>query len=257
MTFLNNKRILISGLLSNRSIAYGVAEACSKLGANLAFSYQEERFKKRVFDLAKNFSSDFCFQCDVSKDHEIEELPKKLLGRWKSIDGFVHAIAFAPREAISGSFIDGLSRSGFSTAHEVSSYSFGAMTKSIFPIMNKESSAVTISYAGAERFVPGYNTMALAKASLEASVKYLANDLGPKGIRVNGVSAGPIKTLAASGIKGFSSILNKVEQNSPLKRNVTPEEIGNVVAFLISDLSRSITGEIIHADNGFNTLLIT
>jgi enoyl-[acyl-carrier protein] reductase I len=131
------------------------------------------------------------------------------------------------------------------------------MTKSIFPIMNKESSAVTISYAGAERFVPGYNTMALAKASLEASVKYLANDLGPKGIRVNGVSAGPIKTLAASGIKGFSSILNKVEQNSPLKRNVTPEEIGNVVAFLISDLSRSITGEIIHADNGFNTLLIT
>ena len=257
MNFLNNKRILISGLLSNRSIAYGIAKACHSLGAELAFSYHGERFKKRVFELAEDFSTDFCFQCDVSIDQDIDDLSNNLLKRWNSIDGFVHAIAFAPKEAISGRFIDGISRVGFSTAHEISSYSFGAMTKSILPIMKKDASVITISYAGAERYVPGYNTMALAKASLETSVKYMANDLGPSGIRVNGISAGPIKTLAASGIKGFSNILGSVEKNSPLRKNVTPLEIGIVAAFLISNLSSSITGEIIHADNGFNTLMMT
>ena len=257
MNFLNNKKILISGLLSNRSIAYGIAEACHKFGAELAFSYQEERFKKRVFELAKDFSSDFCFQCDVSIDQDIDNLSNNLLKRWNSVDGFIHAIAFAPKEAISGRFIDGINRTAFSTAHEISSYSFGAMTKSMLPILKRESSVITISYVGAERYVPGYNTMALAKASLETSVKYLANDLGQNGIRVNAISAGPIKTLAASGLKGFSNILNTVEKNSPLKKNITPLEVGNVAAFLISNLSSSITGEIIHADNGFSTLLMT
>ena len=257
MTLLKNKKILVTGLLSNRSIAYGTALACHKLGAELAVSYQEGRFQKRIFDLAKSFSCDFCFECDVSKDSDIEKIPDNLSKRWSSVDGLIHAIAFAPRAAISGKFTDGLTRENFSTAHEISSYSFAAMAKVVSPMMPENSSIVTISYVGSEKVVQGYNTMGLAKASLETSVKYLANDLGQSGIRVNAVSAGPIKTLAASGIKGFSRILSNVEERAPLRRNVTPEEVGNVIAFLLSDLSRCITGEIIHADNGYSTLMLS
>lgn len=256
MAFLKDKQILITGLLSNRSIAYGIAKACHAQGAQLAFTFQNERFEERVKEMAAEFGSSLCLPCDVSEDSQVEALFKSLGQKWSCLDGLVHAIAFAPREAIAGDFLEGFSREGFRVAHEVSAYSFGALAKAALPLMRDSKGAlVTLSYLGAERMVPAYNTMGLAKASLEASVRYLASSLGPMGIRVNGVSAGPIKTLAASGIKGFGNILSVVEKNAPLRRNVTIEDVGNVCAFMLSDLAAGVTGEITYVDSGFSTVV--
>ena len=256
MGFLAGKRVLVTGLLSNRSIAYGVAKAARGEGAELAFTYQNERFKDRVTEMGAEFGSTLVFPCDVASDAEIAALFSELGRKWTALDGLVHAIAFAPREAITGDFLEGLSREAFRIAHDVSSYSFPALAKAALPLMQGRSGAlVTLTYLGADRVVPGYNTMGLAKASLEAGVRYLAASLGPKGIRVNAISAGPIKTLAASGIAGFSKILRYVEENSPLRRNVTTGDVGNVAAFLLSDLAAGVTGEIIYVDGGFNTVV--
>ncbi len=256
MSFLANKRILITGVLSNRSIAYGIARACHQQGAQLAFTYVGDRFRERVADLAAEFGSDIVLPCDVAEDAQIEGAVASLREQWDSLDGVVHAIGFAPREAIAGQFLDGLSREAFQIAHDISVYSFPALVKAALPLMEgRRGSALTLSYLGAERVVPNYNTMGVAKAALEASVRYLASDLGPSGLRVNAISAGPIKTLAASGIKDFSKILHYVEENAPLRRNVTIEDVGNAAAFLLSDLAAGITGEIVHVDGGFSTIV--
>ncbi len=257
MGFLQGKRILITGLLSNRSIAYGIAQACHAQGAQLAFTFQNERFEERVREMASEFGSSLCFALDVAEDAQIEQCFSSLAKSWPQIDGLVHAIAFAPREAIAGDFLEGLSREGYRIAHEISAYSFAALAKAALPMMQDKGGAlVTLSYLGAEKFVAHYNTMGLAKASLEASVRYLASSLGPKNIRVNGISAGPIKTLAAAGIKSFGKILDFVEQSSPLRRNVTIQDVGNTAAFMLSDLSAGITGEITYVDAGFNTVAV-
>ena len=256
MGFLSGKRILITGVLSDRSIAYGIAKACHEQGAELAFTYVGERFKERVEGYAKTFGSEIVIACDVSEDAQIESAFTALATHWDGFDGLVHSIGFAPRESIAGEFLDGLSREAFRIAHEISSYSFPAMAKAALPLMkDRQGALLTLTYLGAERVVTNYNTMGLAKASLEASVRYLASNLGPSGIRVNGISAGPIKTLAASGIKDFSSILRFVEANAPLRRNVTIEDVGNVAAFLLSDLAGGVTGEITHVDCGFSTVV--
>ena len=255
MGFLTGKKLLITGVLSNRSIAYGIAKACHAQGAELAFSYVGERFKDRITEFAAEFNSTLVFDCDVADDAQIEAMFKGLGDAWGKFDGFVHSIGFAPREAIAGNFLDGLSREGFRIAHDISAYSFPAMAKAALPYLNDKSSLLTLSYLGSERIVPAYNTMGLAKASLEASVRYTAASLGPKGIRVNGISAGPIKTLAASGIKGFSKILSVVEENAPLRRNVTIEDVGNVAAFMLSNLAAGVTAEITYVDGGFSHVM--
>lgn len=255
MGFLEGKRILVTGLLSNRSIAYGIAKSCRDQGAELAFTYQNERFADRVGKLAEEFEGSLVFPCDVSVDEDITSLFSEIGKHWPDFDGLVHSIAFAPREALSGDFLDGLSREAFRIAHDVSSYSFAALAKAALPMLNDKGALLTLSYLGAERSVPNYNMMGLAKASLEANVRYLAQSLGPRGIRVNAVSAGPIRTLASSGIDGFGKILDFVEHNAPLRRNVTIEEVGNASAFLLSDLASGITGEITYVDSGFNTTL--
>jgi enoyl-[acyl-carrier protein] reductase I len=260
MGFLAGKRILITGLLSNRSIAYGIARCAHREGAELAFTFQNERFLERVTEMAADFGSTRVFPCDVASDGEIDALFHALRNQgaspWDGLDGLVHSIGFAPREAIAGDFLSGYSREAFRIAHDVSSYSFGALAKAALPMMEgRKGALLTLSYLGAERVVQHYNTMGLAKASLEASVRYLASDLGPKGIRVNGISAGPIKTLAASGIAGFGKILKFVEEHAPMRRNVTIDEVGNVAAFLLSDLAAGISGEITHVDGGFNTVV--
>ncbi|MFN4328351.1 MAG: enoyl-ACP reductase FabI [Limnobacter sp.] len=256
MGFLAGKKILITGLLSNRSIAYGIAESCHAQGAELAFTYQNERFEQRVRDMAAEFGSNLIFPLDVAEDAQIEALFTDLAKQWDGLDGLVHAIGFAPREAIAGDFLDGLSREAYRIAHDISAYSFPALAKAAYPMMQgREGALLTLSYLGAVRMVPNYNTMGLAKASLEASVRYLAESLGPKGIRVNGISAGPIKTLAASGIKGFSKILHAVEEAAPLRRNVTIGDVGNVAAFMLSDLARGITAEITYVDAGYSAVV--
>lgn len=252
MGFLAGKRFLITGVLNNRSIAYGIARACHREGAELAFSYQGERFKDRIAEFAAEFGSKLTYELDVADDAQIERAFAQLGEAWPEFDGFVHAIGFAPREAIAGDFLDGLSREAFRIAHDISSYSFPAMAKAAAPRLRAGSALLTLSYLGADRAVPGYNTMGLAKASLEASVRYLAASLGPKGVRVNGISAGPIKTLAASGIKGFGKILDVVASNSPLRRNVTIDDVGNAAAFLLSDLASGISSEITYVDGGFS-----
>lgn len=252
MGFLAGKRLLITGLLSNRSIAYGIAKACHREGAELAFSYVGERFKDRTAEFANEFGSTLIFDCDVASDEQITALFADLSKTWTTFDGFVHSIGFAPREAIAGDFLDGLSRESFRIAHDISSYSFPALAKAALPHLNTNAALLTLTYLGSDRIVPNYNTMGLAKASLEASVRYTAASLGPKGIRVNGISAGPIKTLAAAGIKGFRQILDVVEQNAPLRRNVTIEDVGNVAAFLLSDLAAGVTSEITYVDGGFS-----
>lgn len=252
MGFLTGKRIVLTGLLSNRSIAYGIAKACHREGAELAFTYVGERFKDRITEFATEFNSKLIFDCDVSSDEQIDQLFKDLAKHWPQFDGLVHSIGFAPREAIAGDFLDGLSREAFRVAHDISAYSFPAMAKAALPMLTPNAALLTLTYLGSMRNVPNYNTMGLAKASLEASVRYLAGSLGPKGIRVNGISAGPIKTLAASGIKGFGKILDFVEANAPLRRNVTIDDVGNAAAFFLSDLASGITGEITYVDGGFS-----
>ena len=251
MGFLNGKRILITGVLSNRSIAYGIARACNREGAELAFSYQGERFRERVSELAADFGSTLVFDCDVADDAQIDAMFAGLADAWPAFDGLVHSIGFAPRESIAGDFLDGLSRESFRIAHDISSYSFPALAKAAAPRLRPGAALLTLTYLGAVRSMPSYNTMGLAKASLEASVRYLAASLGPKGVRVNGISAGPIKTLAASGIKGFGKMLEAASR-SPLGRNVTIDDVGNVAAFLLSDLAAGVTSEITYVDGGFS-----
>ncbi|HMV52663.1 MAG TPA: enoyl-ACP reductase FabI [Rhodocyclaceae bacterium] len=254
MGFLAGKRILITGLLSNRSIAYGIARAMHREGAELAFTYQNDRFQDRVARMAGEFGSTLIFPCDVSDDAQISGLFAELGRSWDGLDGIVHSIAFAPGDALDGDFLDGLSREAFRISHEISAYSFPALVKAGLPLMMGRNAAVlTLSYLGAVRTMPNYNIMGMAKASLEASVRYLAASLGPKGIRANAVSAGPIKTLAASGIGSFGKLLAYNEHNAPLRRNVTIDEVGNVAAFLCSDLASGVTGEVTYVDAGFNT----
>ncbi len=252
MGFLAGKRLLITGVLSNRSIAYGIARACRAQGAELAFSYVGERFKDRVSEFAAEFGSDIVLDCDVGDDAQIERLFAQLAERWPQHDGFVHSIGFAPREAIAGDFLDGLSRESFRIAHDISAYSFPAMAKAALPRLRPGAALLTLSYLGALRAVPNYNTMGLAKASLEASVRYLAQSLGGKGVRVNGISAGPIKTLAASGIKDFGKLLGQFASAAPIRRNVTIDDVGNAAAFLMSDLAAGVSAEIMYVDGGFS-----
>jgi enoyl-[acyl-carrier protein] reductase I len=256
MGLLAGRKILVTGVLSNRSIAYGIARAARREGAEIALTYQNERFKERVTEMAAELGSKLALPCEVTSDAEISQLFVELKKHWNALDGLVHAIAFAPREAIAGQFLDGFTREAFAQAHDISAYSFPALAKAALPMMQgRKASLVTLTYLGAERVVPHYNTMGLAKASLEAAVRYLAANLGPQGIRVNGISAGPIKTLAASGISGFGKILKFVEEHAPLRRNVTIDDVGNVAAFLLSELAGGVTGEILHVDSGFSRVV--
>ncbi len=255
MGFLQGKRILITGVLSNRSIAYGIAQACHREGAELAFTYVGERFKDRITEFANEFNSNLVYECDVSDDVQIDTVFSQLRQVWPQLDGLVHAIGFAPKEAIAGDFLEGLSREAFKTAHDISAYSFPALAKAAQPMLSERSALLTLTYLGAMKVVPNYNTMGLAKASLEASVRYLASSMGPKGVRVNGISAGPIRTLAAKGIKGFDKILSEVEATAPIRRNVTIEDVGNAAAFLLSDLASGITSEITYVDGGFSQVV--
>lgn len=242
-------------MISNRSIAYGVAKACHREGAQLAFTYQGEKVKDRVLGLANDFGDNpLVFPCDVSSDEEITTLFGELAKHWDGLDGLVHSIAFVPKEALAGDYLENVTRENFRIAHDISSYSFTALAKAALPMMQGRAGAMlTMTYLGAVRYVPHYNVMGLAKASLETSVYYMASSLGPRGIRVNGLSAGPIKTLAAAGISDFSKLLAWGEKHSPLRRNVTIEEVGNAAAFLLSDLASGITGEITYVDSGFSS----
>ncbi|MDR0184935.1 enoyl-ACP reductase FabI [Lysobacter arvi] len=259
MGFLQGKRALITGIASERSIASGIAEAMHREGAELAFTYQNEKLKSRVQSAASEYGSDIVIPLDVSDDAQIAACFEQLGQRWN--DGFdilVHAIAFAPRDAIAGEFLDGMTRENFAIAHDVSAYSLSALAKAARPMMKgRNGSIITLSYLGAERALANYNLMGVAKASLEASVRYLALNLGPEGTRVNAISAGPIKTLAAAGIAGFRKILGHVEENAPLRRTVTIEDVGNVAAFLCSDLAAGVTGEVTYVDAGYNILGMT
>ena len=253
MGFLAGKKALIVGIASNRSIAYGIAQAMHREGAELAFSYANDKLKPRVEKFAAEFESDIVLPCDVSSDDEITDLFNQLATRWDKLDTLVHSVAFAPREALAGDYLENLDREGFRIAHDISSYSLAGMAKAARPMMqNTNGSIITMTYLGSERALPNYNIMGVAKASLEANVRYLAAALGPEGIRVNSISAGPIKTLASAGIGSFKKILDEVSTNAPLRRNVTIEDVGNAGAFLCSDLAAGITGENIYVDSGYN-----
>jgi enoyl-[acyl-carrier protein] reductase I len=255
MGFLQDKKVLITGVASNRSIAWGVAQAMGREGAELAFSYQGEKLQGRVADLAAKCGSEIVVPLDVSSDEQIESCFATLAERWDGLDCIVHSIGFAPREQLEGDYVDAVTREGFAIAHDISSYSFAALAKAGREMMEgRNGSLLTMSYLGAERAVPNYNVMGLAKASLEANVRYLAASLGPEGTRVNAVSAGPIRTLAASGIADFRSMLKEVEGRTPLRRNVTIDEVGNAAAFLCSDLASGITGEVVYVDTGYHIL---
>lgn len=258
MGFLQGKRALITGIASQRSIANGIAEAMHAQGADLAFTYQNEKLKSRVEDVAGRLGGGPVLPLDVADDAQIAAVFRDLGGHWDGLDILVHAIAFAPREAITGGFLDGLTRENFAQAHDISAYSLAALAKAARPMMQGRKAAVlTLSYLGAERALESYNVMGVAKASLESTVRYLAYNLGPEGIRVNAISAGPIKTLAAAGIGGFRKILGHVEDNAPLRRTVTIEDVGNVAAFLCSDLASGVTGEITYVDAGYNIVGMT
>jgi enoyl-[acyl-carrier protein] reductase I len=253
MGFLTDKKILVTGMLSSRSIAYGIAKAMRREGAQLAFTYQGDSVRDRVVTLAAEFDTDMVFSCDVGSDAEIAALFADLAKGWDGLDGIVHSVAFAPREALAGDYLESVSREAFRIAHEISSYSFAALAKAALPMMHgRDAALLTLTYLGAERAMPNYNVMGLAKASLEANVRYMAFSLGPKGIRVNAISAGPIKTLAAAGIGSFGKMLSYNEKIAPLRRNVTIDEVGNAAAFLCSGLASGITGEVMYVDAGVN-----
>ncbi|KGQ18981.1 Enoyl-[acyl-carrier-protein] reductase [NADH] [Lysobacter dokdonensis DS-58] len=258
MGFLQGKRALITGVASQRSIASGIAEAMHREGAQLAFTYQNDKLKSRVEDAAKEFGSDIVIPLDVASDAQVDACFDALKQHWDSFDILVHAIAYAPREAIEGEFLDGLTRENWNVAHEISAYSLAAMAKAARPMMaNRNGAIVTLSYLGAERALANYNVMGVAKASLEATVRYLALNLGPEGTRVNAISAGPIKTLAAAGIANFRKMLGHVEAYAPMRRSVSIEDVGNVAAFLCSDLAAGVTGEVTYVDAGYNILGMT
>ncbi len=253
MGFMQGKRVLIVGLASNRSIAWGIAQAMHREGAELAFSYQNEKLKGRVEDMAAKCDSNITVELDVGRDEHITNVFAELGKHWDGLDCIIHSVAFAPRDALDGDYVDATSRENFSVAHDISSYSFTALAKAGREMMKGRNGALlTLSYLGAQRAIPNYNVMGVAKASLEANVRYMASALGPEGTRVNAVSAGPIRTLAAAGINNFKSMLSKASDTSPLKRNVTIEEVGNVAAFLCSDLASGVTGEITYVDCGYN-----
>jgi len=253
MGFLSGKRALIVGVASNRSIAWGIASAMRRQGADLAFTYQNERLGARVKKLASELESDIALPCDVSDSDEIESVFAALARAWGYLDIVVHSVAYAPREELTGDYLDQVTREGFRQAHEISSYSFAALAKCARPMMQGRNGALlTMTYLGAVRALPNYNIMGLAKASLEANIRYLAQSLGPEGIRVNGISAGPVRTLAAAGIGDFRILLNHVQRNAPLRRNVSIDEVGNAAAFLCSDLATGITGEVTYVDCGYN-----
>ena len=255
MGILDGKRALIVGVASNKSIAWGVAKAMRHQGADLAFTYQTERLRSRVEDFAAECNSEITVPCDVQSDDDIQNVFDHLDNYWDGLDILVHSVAFAPRETLMGEYLDSVSREGFRIAHEVSSYSFAALGNAARPLMEGRAGAMlTLSYLGAVRTMPSYNVMGLAKASLEANVRYMAEGLGPEGIRVNAISAGPIRTLAASGVKDLRKFLGYVENTAPLRRNVTTEEVGNTAAFLCSDMASAITGEITYVDCGFNIM---
>ena len=254
MSFLAGKRILILGVASKLSIASGIAAAMHREGAELAFTYQNERLKDRVLGFAEQWDSNLVLPCDVTSDQQIDELFSGLSEKWDGLDGIVHCLAFAPGNELDGNYVDITTREGFLTAHEISSYSFVALAKAGKELMaGRNGSLLTLSYLGAMRTLPNYNVMGLAKASLEANVRYMASSLGPEGTRVNAISAGPIRTLAASGIKSFRKMLDYNAKQTPLRRNVTIDEVGNAGAFLCSDLASGISGEILYVDGGFNT----
>ncbi len=255
MGFMAGKRALIVGLASNRSIAWGIAQAFAREGAELAFTYQNDKLKPRVEKMAAELGSAMTFPLDVAYDEQIDALMSAIGETWDGFEVLVHSVGFAPRDQLAGTYIESVTREGFRIAHDISSYSLAGLAKAALPLMeDRNSSILTLSYLGAVRAVPNYNVMGLAKASLEANVRFLAADLGPRGIRVNGISAGAIKTLAAAGIAGFRKMLNHMEQVSPIRRNVTPEDVGNAAAFLCSDLAAGIAGEILYVDGGYNTI---
>tara|TARA_B100001175_G_C19485318_1_gene629415 strand:- start:945 stop:1733 length:789 start_codon:yes stop_codon:yes gene_type:complete len=249
---LKEKKILISGLANKHSIAAGIAEAMHREGAELAFTYQSERLLKNLKPIADEYNSDILIECDVSCDESIQKSFKDLKKRWGNFDGFVHSIGFAPADQLEGNFVDVTTRDGFKVAHDVSSYSFTAMAKEAKPMLNENSALLTLTYLGSIQTMPNYNVMGLAKASLEANTRFLAASLGKDNIRVNAISAGPIKTLAASGVKNFRKMLSQHSRRAPLGRTVTAEEVGNVAAFLCSNYASGITGEITYVDAGFN-----
>lgn len=253
MGFMQGKRVLIVGVASNRSIAFGIAAAMRREGADLAFTYQGEKLKERVEKLAEECGSSIVLPCDVASDAQIEAVFTELGKHWDGLDCIVHSVAYAPREALEGSYIDSVTRENFAIAHDISSYSFTALAKAGRAMMaGRNGSLLTLTYLGAERAIPNYNVMGVAKASLEANVRYMAVSLGPEGTRVNAISAGPIRTLAASGITNFREMLSKAESAAPLRRNVSIEEVGNAAAFLCSDLASGITGEIMYVDAGYH-----
>lgn len=252
MGFLTGKRILVTGVASNRSIAFGIAQAMKREGAELALTYQNERLKSRVEGFAEELGSTIVLPCDVAEDSSMTNLFTELAKIWPKFDGFVHSIGFAPGEQLDGDYVNAVTREGFNIAHDISSYSFVALAKACRSMLNPNSALLTLSYLGAERAIPNYNVMGLAKASLEANVRYMANAMGPEGVRVNAISAGPIRTLAASGIKDFKKMLSHCEAVTPIRRTVTIEDVGNSAAFLCSDLSSGVTGEVLHVDGGFS-----
>ncbi len=255
MGFLSGKKILITGVISNRSIAYGIAKACHREGAELAFTFANERYQERIEKIAAEFDSKLVFRMDVGSDEQIAAVAAELETAWGGLDGFVHSIGFAPREAIAGDFLEGISREAFQIAMDISAYSYPAMAKAFLPLMKgRNASVLAMTYLGSERVVPNYNTMGLAKAALESSTRYLAACLGKEGIRANAISAGPIKTLAASGIQDFGKLLRAMESSAPLGRTVTTDEVGNTAAFLLSDLASGITGDIVFVDAGFHAV---
>ncbi|RTZ74392.1 MAG: enoyl-[acyl-carrier-protein] reductase FabI [Gammaproteobacteria bacterium] len=255
MGFLQDKKILITGVASNRSIAYGVARAMHREGAQLAFTYQGDKLRGRVEKFAAEFGSDIVLPLDVSEDEQIEQLFVELANKWDGLDGLVHSIGFAPRDQLEGTFVEAITREGFQTAMDISTYSFAALAKAAREMMQGRNGAlVTMTYLGAVRTIPNYNVMGVAKAALEATTRYLADSLGPEGTRVNAVSAGPIRTLAASGINNFRSMLAEGEKRNPLRRNVTIDEVGNATAFLCSDLASGITGDVLYVDAGYHVV---
>lgn len=254
MGFLTGKKALIIGVASKRSIAWGIAQSMHREGAELAFTYQNDRLKDRVVEYAAELGAKIVLPCDVEHDSEIESTMAALGDAWGKFDILIHAVGFAPRDQLEGDYLDNVTREGFRIAHDISSYSFAALGKAARPLLNENAALLTLSYLGAIRSMPNYNVMGLAKASLEANTRFMAHSLGPQGVRVNAISAGPIRTLAASGIGDFKKLLNYVSDTAPLKRNVTTEQVGDTAAFLCSDMAAGITGQIVYVDNGFSNV---